>query len=188
MKSNDKNFVKRLQMEKEDALEYIVNQYLQLVKGISFKILGPMQNEGLLEECINDIFLSIWNNAKKFKGNSSNFKYWVAAIARFKAIDYYRRAIKNNEVGADYIEFPDHYSVEEEIIQAENKKEVLDLIRTLDPIDQKIMIMRYFLDMHSEEISQKLGITKSAVDSRIFRGRKKLNKQAENYILGGSLG
>ncbi|SET22255.1 RNA polymerase sigma-70 factor, ECF subfamily [Oceanobacillus limi] len=189
MKSNDKNFVKRLQKEKEDALEYIVNQYLPLVKGISFKILGPIQNEGLLEECINDIFLSIWNNAKKFKGDTSNFKYWVATIARFKAIDYYRRAIKNNEVEADFLEFQADFSVEEKIIQAENKEEILALInRTLDPVDQKIIVMRYFLDMGSEEISEKLNLTKSAVDSRIFRGRKKLNKQAKNYYLGGSLG
>jgi RNA polymerase sigma-70 factor, ECF subfamily len=188
MKSNQHNFVKRLQMEKEDALEYIINQYLPLVKGISFKILGPTQNDGLLEECINDIFLSIWNNAAKFKGDSSNFKHWIATIARFKAIDIYRKEIKKNEIDSDYLELPADYSVEGEIIQAENKKEILELIRTLDPIDQKILLMRYFLDMKAEVIAQKLGLTKSGVDSRIFRGRKKLNRLAKNYILGGSLG
>lgn len=188
MKSNNKNFVKRLQSGKEDALEYIVNEYLPLVKGISFKILGPIQNEGLIDECINDIFLSIWNNAKKFKGNSGNFKHWVASISRFKAIDYYRKEIKNNEVGTDNVEFPDHNSTEEEIILAENKKEILDLIRTLEPIDQKILIMRYFLDMKPEEIAEKLDLTKSAVNSRIYRGRKKLSIKSGNYILGGNLG
>ena len=188
MKSNDHNFVKRLQKGKEDALEYIVKEYLPLVKGISFKILGPIQNEGLVDECINDISLSIWKNAKKFKGDSSNFKHWIATISRFKAIDYYRKATKNNEVTTDDTEFPDRYSVEDEIILAENKKEVLELIRSLGPIDQKILIMRYFLDLKPEEIAQKLGLMVSAVNSRIYRGRKKLGMQTGNYILGGNLG
>lgn len=187
MKSNEKNFVTRLQMEKEDALEYIIDQYLPLVKGISTKVLGPIQNEGIIEECINDIFLSIWNNGAKFKGNTSNFKNWVAAIARFKAIDYYRQAVKSNETDLEQLELPASYSVEEEIINTENKKEILAFIRTLDPIDQKILVMRYFLDIRSEEIAEKVGLTKSAVDSRIFRGRKKLNMYAQNFILGGSL-
>lgn len=188
MKSNEKNFVRRLQMEKEDALDYIVDHYLPLVKGITIKVLGPLYNDGLIDECINDVFLSIWNNAAKFKGDTTNFKHWVASIARFKAIDYYRSAIKKQEVESDYIESTNDNLVEKEIIQMENKKEILALIRTLDPIDQKILAMRYFLDMRSEEIAEKLGLTKSAVDSRIFRGRKKLNKHAKNYILGGSFG
>ena len=90
MRCNSKNFVIHLQKQKEDALEYIVNEYSSLVKGITIKILNPLKNDGLVDECINDIFLSVWNNAKKFKGDTSNFKYWIASIARFKAIDYYR--------------------------------------------------------------------------------------------------
>lgn len=188
MKANENNFVKRLQMEKEDALDYIVEQYLPLVKGISIKILGPLRNDGLLEECINDVFLSIWNNAAKFKGDTTNFKHWVASITRFKAIDYYRKAMKNNEIETDYLEIPTIYSVEDNVIHMENKEEILAYIRTLDPVDQKILVMRFFLDMSSEEISKNIGLTKSAVDSRIFRGRKKLKKHTKNYILGGSFG
>lgn len=185
MKSNEMNFVDRLQMEKEDALEYIVNEYLSLVKGISFKILGPIHNEGLLEECINDVFLSVWNNAKKFKGDTSNFKYWIASITKFKAIDYYRKASKENEVALDDLQIQRCHSAEDELIIAENKKEILEFIHTLDPIDQKIIVMRLFLHMTSDEISKKLDLSKSAVDSRLFRGRKKLNNQVKNVILGG---
>ena len=187
MKTNGTNFVRRLQMGKEDALEYIVDEYLPLVKGISYKILGPLSNEGLLEECINDIFLSIWNNAGKFKGDAIQFKSWVAAISKFKAIDYYRKAVKIKETGMDSLEFPVRHTVEVEIIQAENEKELMDLIHTLKPVDQKIVIMRFFLGMHSSEIAESLGLSKSAVDSRIFRARKKLSEKAEDFMLGGKL-
>ena len=56
MKSNEKNFIKRLQRQKEDALEFVVDTYLPLIKGITHKVLLPIQNDGLIEECINDIF------------------------------------------------------------------------------------------------------------------------------------
>ncbi|MFH4307212.1 sigma factor, partial [Acinetobacter baumannii] len=98
MKSNEKNFIKRLQRQKEDALEFVVDTYLPLIKGITHKVLLPIQNDGLIEECINDIFLSIWNNANKFHGEPNDFKKWIAAIAKFKAIDYYRKATKKVEI------------------------------------------------------------------------------------------
>lgn len=186
MKSNEHNFVERLQMEKEDALEYIVNEYSPLVKGITIKILYSLQNNGLIDECINDIFLSVWNNSSKFKGDSSNFKFWIASIARFKAIDYYRKSKNSNVVPSEHIELIQSDLVEETLILSENKKEVMAYIRTLNPLDQKIIIMRLFLDMKSDEISEKLGISKSAIDSRLFRGKKKLNHYAVN-LLGGNI-
>ena len=70
MKSNDKNFINRLQRQKEDALEFVVDTYLPLIKGITYKVLFPLENDGVIEECINDIFLSIWNNSNKFHGDS----------------------------------------------------------------------------------------------------------------------
>lgn len=185
-KSNEHNFVERLQMEKEDALEYIVHQYLPLIKGISLKILSPLQNEGLIDECINDIFLSIWNHASKFKGDTTNFKYWIASIAKFKAIDYYRKTVKNTVVPTEDIELIQSDVVEEQIISSENKREILAYIHTLDPVDQKIIIMRLFLGMKSDEISEKLGISKSAIDSRLSRGKKKLKHYAINLI-GGNI-
>lgn len=186
MKSNEHNFVERLQMEKEDALEYIVNEYSPLVKGITIKILNPLQNDGLVDECINDIFLSVWNNAKKFKGDTSNFKYWIASIARFKAIDYYRKTKKSTVVLSEHIELIQGDLVEDNVILSENKKEILAYIRTLDPLDQKIIIMRLFLDMKSDAISEKLGISKSAIDSRLFRGKKKLKHYTIN-LFGGNV-
>ena len=39
MKSNEKNFIKRLKRQKEDALEFVVDTYLPLIKGITYKVL-----------------------------------------------------------------------------------------------------------------------------------------------------
>lgn len=186
MKSNEKNFIQRLQRQKEDALEFIVDKYLPLIKGVTYKVLSPLKNDGVIEECINDIFLSIWNNSKKFHGDSTDFKKWICAIAKFKSIDYYRKANKKVEVTSNYMDLDPEKSAEDELIMMEDKAELIKLINILEPLDRDIFIMKFFLGLKTEEISTKLGLTKAAIDNRIYRGKKKLYNKATNLNLGGS--
>ncbi|TSI06228.1 sigma-70 family RNA polymerase sigma factor [Lysinibacillus sp. BW-2-10] len=187
MKSNTSNFILRLQRQKEDALEFIVDSYLPLVKGITFKILSSLENEGIVEECINDIFLSIWNNSKSFQGDAMDFKKWICAIAKYKAIDYYRKASKRVEYSSNSLDMNAESSVEDELIIMEDKAELIKLINLLEPIDRKIFIMKYFYDLKTDEISAKLGLTISSIDNRIYRGKKKLYNKAANLKIGGSV-
>ncbi|MBO1578543.1 sigma-70 family RNA polymerase sigma factor [Bacillus sp. XF8] len=187
MKSNEKNFIKRLQRQKEDALEFIVDTYLPLIKGITHKVLIPLKNDGLIEECINDVFLSVWNNANKFHGNPEDFKKWIAAIAKFKAIDYYRKASKKVEIISDEFNLRTEKSVEDELIVMEEREGLIKLINQLDPVDQKVFIMKYLLGLKTEEIGEKLGLTRAAIDNRIYRGKKKLQQNATNISFGGSV-
>lgn len=145
MKSNEKNFIKRLKRQKEDALEYVVDQYLSLVKGVIYKVLAPLQQDYIVDECINDVFLSIWDNIEQFKGGTDDFRKWLCVIAKFKAFDYYRRAVKKREVSSEHPDLLIDPSVEEVVIQLENQEELVKLINTLDAIDRKIFIMRFFL-------------------------------------------
>lgn len=184
MKSNDTNFIQRLQIHKEDALEFIVDTYLPLIKGITSKVLSPLQNKGIMEECINDVFLSIWNNAQKFNGDSTDFKKWICAIAKFKSIDYYRKASKELSFSSENIDSNIVRSAEDELILLEDRTELIELINHLEPLDRDIFIMKYFLGLNTDEISTKIGITRAAIDNRIYRGKKKLSKNATNLMLG----
>lgn len=168
MKTTDANFIKRLQSGKEDALNYIVDRYLPLLKSVVRQVLGPIQQEELIGECVNDVFLSVWQNAKKFRGVDENaFKNWICAVAKYKAIDYYRKEAKNVELTSEFLEIP---------IQAAEDADVEDtvneLLQQLEPIDRKIFVMRYLLGFSSEETAEQLNLSKSAVDNRVYRGKK----------------
>ncbi|MFC5601734.1 sigma-70 family RNA polymerase sigma factor [Sporosarcina koreensis] len=170
MKSNEANFIKRLQAGKEDALDFIVDCYLPLLKSIVRQVLGPIQQEELIGECVNDVFLSVWQNAKKFRGSEPNeFKNWICAVAKYKAIDYYRKEAKNLEITSELLKIP---------IQAANETDAEDkvneLLHQLEPIDRQIFIMRYLLGFSAEETAEQLNLSKSAVDNRVYRGKKNL--------------
>lgn len=187
MKSNESNFIKRLQAGKEDALEYIIDCYLPLIKGIVHKIIAPLRQEEMVGECVNDIFLSIWQNAQQFRGNGeTDFKKWICAIAKYRAIDYYRRGVKKKELPLEYIRVPPSPSME-----LEHEDDLMELLGQLEPTDQKIFMMRYLMNFNSEEIAEQLAMTKSAVNNRIHRGKKKLKHEISSkggrYLYEGHL-
>ncbi|MFC7679004.1 sigma-70 family RNA polymerase sigma factor [Paenibacillus sp. GCM10028914] len=187
MKSNERNFIRRLKRQEEEALEYVVDNYLSLVKGVVYKVLSPLKQDHLIEECMNDVFLSVWDHAEQFKGDSSDFRKWICAVSKFKAIDYYRKAVKNMEISSEHTDTLTEESAEDAFIQIENSKELLQLIYGLDEMDREIFMMKFYLGVGTEDIASRFGLTRAAVDNRIYRGKKKLQQQAIQLSLGGSL-
>lgn len=61
MSCTEKNYISRLKNGKENALELIVDKYLGLVKSAVYKVLSPLERDGIIDECVNDVFLSVWN-------------------------------------------------------------------------------------------------------------------------------
>ena len=177
MKVNNSNYIHRLKAKKEDALEFIVDMYLPLVKGVVCKVLASSGKENLIEECINDIFLSVWNNADKFKGKEEDFKKWICVIAKFKSIDYYRKNNKSIEVTVDEITEGESVSAETEVILNEDREELIKLLNTLDSMNREIIIRKFFLGEKSEKIANRFGVTKASIDNKIYRAKKKLREK-----------
>ena len=177
MSCTEKNYISRLKNGKEDALEFIVDKYLGLVKSTVYKVLSPLERDGIIDECVNDVFLSVWNNDNKFTGEEVEFKKWIYKIAKFKDIDYYRREVKNSDISIDDKEISTNKLVEEEIINTEERNELINLINTLEPMDRDIFTMKFFLGIKSDDIARNFGLTRAAIDNRIYRGKKKLIKE-----------
>lgn len=183
MKSNDENYIERLRKGRDDSLEFIVDKYVPLVKGTVYKVLSCLNKDGIIDECINDVFLSVWKNRKKFVGKDEDFRKWIYKISRFKAIDYYRKEIKNKEITVEEIyenNIERTKSAEDELLVIESRKEAVKLINTLEEIDRKIFTMKFLLGIKSDEIACKLGMTRTAIDTRIHRGKKKLLRNARD--------
>ncbi len=180
MRTNNSNYINRLKAKKQDALEFIVDKYLPLVKGVTYKVLSSSENKYLIEECINDIFLSVWDNANKFQGKDEEFKKWICIIAKFKAIDYYRKSIRNVELLVDEVIEGKAISAENEAIVNEDWDEIINLLGYLNDMDREIFIRKFFLDEKSEAIANRFNITRAAIDNRIYRGKKTLREKRNN--------
>lgn len=96
MTVDENNFIKQLRVKNAAALNFVVDNYGSLV----FKVVRSVLNSGFdsqyIEECINDIFLSVWDNIDSFDESKGVFKYWITAVAKYKAIDYKRKFFKQS--------------------------------------------------------------------------------------------
>ncbi|RXM74499.1 sigma-70 family RNA polymerase sigma factor [Clostridium tetani] len=172
------NFLDEIRKGNTKALDYIMETYSPLVKGIVTKVLYTLGDNGLVEECIADVFISVWKNNVSFTGDGLSFKKWIACISKYKAIDYYRKNKNNLEMyDIDECIEKSSYDLEEEIIDLENEDKLLKLINKLEETNRSIFIMKFFLGMSSSEIGKKLNLSSNAVDNRIFRERKKLRNK-----------
>ncbi|MEK1831143.1 sigma factor [Priestia megaterium] len=78
--------------KKEKGLELLIDQYGGLITAIVRKHLGTLKSYE--EECVNDVLLAVWHHIDRFDSEKNTFKNWVAAVAKYKAIDYQRKYIK----------------------------------------------------------------------------------------------
>ena len=187
MKSSSTNFITRLKKQKEDALEYIIDTYMPLVKTIATKILHNRKRPDI-DECINDVFLTVWQNAYQFQGDTHDFKKWIGMITKYKAIDRYRQAEKQIIHEQSDTRLEQKASVlqtDTSILRREEKNELLMAISQLEEIDRDIFMMKYYMELPNIEIADALGLTKAAVDNRLYRGKKILatnTKLKERFI------
>lgn len=184
MKSSPTNFIKRLKKQKEDALEFIIDAYMPLVKTIATKILISTSRQDI-DECINDVFLTVWQNAKQFNGDAEDFRKWIGMITKYKAIDRYRKAQKQlsqEQSDAPLEQEASPLQTDRTVLKKEERNELLLAISQLEQLDRDIFMMKYFMELPNTEIAKELGLSKAAVDNRLYRGKKVL---ARNTTLKG---
>ncbi|MDT0163371.1 MULTISPECIES: sigma-70 family RNA polymerase sigma factor [Bacillus] len=178
MKCNDRNFIKRLKKKKEDALEYIIDEYSPLVHAICRKALSAYGN-GAIQECLNDIFLAVWEQASRFEGKPEDFKKWIGMLAKYKSIDLFRQLERQGVREQDdhmIYEYPGQQDVQMQLVRKEERNTMLLALSTLPELDRDIFIQKYYLNLSASEIAESLGLSVAAVDNRLYRGKKKLAK------------
>ena len=172
MKINEENFIIQLRRKNEKALDYVIDNYGWIIKSIVKKHLYNLQS--VQDECINDVLMGIWNNIDTFDENKSDFKNWVAGIAKFKSIDYKRKYLK----GLEYENIDDlNISVSDstyEILKNELSLEVEEMLNCLNRKDRDLFYKLYVEEVEVNKISEETGMKRDAIYNRVSRAKKKI--------------
>ncbi|AOR23797.1 sigma-70 family RNA polymerase sigma factor [Clostridium taeniosporum] len=175
MKIEEKNFIFELMKKNEKALDYVIDNYGWIIKSIVKKHLYNLQS--IQDECINDIFLGIWNNIKSFDRDKGDFKNWVAGISKFKCIDYKRKYLKGLEyanIDDLNISIPDN--THEEIIKSELDTDIKDMLSCLKEKDRDLFYKVYIEEKEINDITKEMGVKRHVIYNRLSRGKKKIQK------------
>lgn len=174
MKITQENFVQELKGQNEEALQYLMEEYGDLLKAIVCKNLSDAPH--YQEECLNDVFLKIWRYADQFDETKGSFKNWAVAVCKFRTIDYLRKQVREKrDILTEDIEY---FGREGKDIEA--NREVDERIeQLLEPLCEKdrILFRKIYLENRSvRELAEVFNVKESWIYNRISRGKERIRK------------
>ncbi|HEU4386066.1 MAG TPA: sigma-70 family RNA polymerase sigma factor, partial [Anaeromyxobacteraceae bacterium] len=150
------------------------------------------------EDLVQDAVLRAWRFFDKFE-RGTNFKAWLFKILTNTFINRYRRASKERSI----VEGEDRDSVQERISSreaaeqsADPERYLLDRVLSDDvlaaidsvPVDFRLaVILADLQDFSYKEIADILDVPVGTVMSRLFRGRRLLQRQLAEYAEASGL-
>ena len=181
----DFDLLKELNANPDRAMESIIEQYTGLIYSIISSKIASVGTAEDVKECVSDVFMDFYRQAKGMDPANSSIKGYLAVIARHKGIDLYRKlagtASRSVNLDETYDQFADNkLNPEQEVIQKEQRKVLLKAIESLGEPDREIFVRKYFLGQRTKEIAEALYLRDNTVDKKISRGLKKLR-----ILLGG---
>ena len=142
-------------------------RYARMVHGI----LLARVPAGDAEDLVQDVFLSAMRQLRGLR-SAAAFRGWLGAIARHRAIDYFRQARQN---------VPFDEEIEREHAPREASPDaflVMEMIRGLPEAYRETLIMRLVEGMTGPEIAKVTGLTPQSVRVNLCRGMKMLRELA----------
>lgn len=162
----------------ESAITHTKIQYGKMIFSLIYHIIGNPQDT---EECENDTYLGIWNSIPPQKPH--NFKAYILKIARnraLKKVEYLSAAKRNNYNNVSFDELNDilmnHEKLIEEMTESDLAEQLNEFLSKLNENNRKVFMLRYWYFRTIQEIMDECNMSKSKVESTLFRVRNKLRE------------
>lgn len=137
-------------------------------------VLRFVHSHDLAQDILSQVFFDVWRFAHRFEYRS-RVSTWLLSIARFKAINAVRRPSHQNMDELDLSETVDTGDTPEVAL---NRKETGMMLQAclaeLSPAHRQMLNLFYYHDCSVAEVSERTGIPKATVKSRLFYARKHL--------------
>ncbi len=151
-----------------NAVQECLKTYGGLVWSLARRML---RNSEEAEDAVQEIFVDIWKNAKRFDGSKASETTFIAMIARRRLIDrirYSTRRITADSIDDVLLEpFTRHDQQLQTSIEA---RQAAEAMRTLRPEQQQVLRLSIVQGMSHQEISEATGMPLGTVKTHVRRG------------------
>ncbi len=146
-----------------------------------------VRDRGRAEDLVQEIFLSALRRLRATNTDIS-FRPWIFEIAKNAAIDHYRRTSRAEEVSihaddalrpADQLRLVGwaHARPENALLHKERFDQLRGAFAELSHNHHRVLVLREFEGLSYREIAQKMDMTRPAVESALFRARRRLQQE-----------
>jgi RNA polymerase sigma factor (sigma-70 family) len=208
---SDDDLAQRLLQRDPEALETLISRYSRELFYFIRLVLDGIGIAQDAEECVNDLFVAVWQEIDSFDVGRGTLRTWLTMRAKYIALDRRRQLCRrqthtlqsadenrqwNSSDGSGSRNFsgwghesegrvalPPHpeTSMENLLEQSERREELRLALATLPELDRFLIYQRYFKFASTEELAAKTGLTRHAVDTRLWRARKSLREALKEH-------
>jgi len=180
----DSELISQYRNGSEAAFEVLVDKYKSRVFTTIHMI---VKDQGVAEDLLQDVFVKVVQTLNSDRYNEEGkFQPWLMRIAHNLAIDHFRKMKRYPSVvmedGSNIfntLQFADE-NVEDLRIKDETYALVQQLIEELPETQKQVLIMRHYMDLSFQEISEQTGVSINTALGRmryaLINMRKKLGK------------
>ena len=190
--TDEADLIRRLQGGDTEAFERLFARYHTKIYRQAMHLLG---NEAEAEEIMQDVFLTLFEKASTFRGDAA-ISTWLYRLTANAAISRLRRRTRRPEVLVEdylpkFLEDGHHLQpvidwstdLEQSVVRDEAHQLLRQAIDALRPLDKAVIVLSDLEELPQRETGEILGLSVSAVKSRLHRARLFLRGQ-----LAASLG
>jgi RNA polymerase sigma-70 factor (ECF subfamily) len=176
---NDIELRQMLKSAPERGQRAFYDKYFNYVYTIVYARLRSYAEPEDIDECVGDVFAHCFFYFDKQEEINGDLKAFVAAVARNKAVDTYRRVARHKERNVamdDNEEFISDENIAETAETSEMRQLLYDKVGELGEPDSTIIIQKYFYGRSSKEIAKIVELSSDNVRARCSRAVKRLRE------------
>lgn len=155
--------------------------YKEYVNVLFLYGMGFTSNREIVKDCIQDVFIRIFNNRKNLK-KTDNVKLYLFIALKNTLINYFERDKSSRNIGVDMVEpvFDMSFTIEDKIIAAESTKECSKatnlMLEVLTSRQREVIYYRYVEEMEIDAICKLMKMNYQSVLNLTQRSIKKIKE------------
>ena len=151
---------------------------------MAYVVRGILSDPHEQEECLAQVRARVWERWESYDRERSSPATWLTALCRNAAYDRLRTQARQRERAGtlDATMASPAPGPEEILLQKERLETLSRLLSAMSAGDRALFYRKYYYLQSTQQMAAELGTTARAVEGRLYRIRKKLQKQ-----MGGEL-
>ena len=165
-----------LQQNDDQALALIMKKYYSSLYNYGYRFL---QDDGLIKDCIQEVFISLWQRRDNLKQILS-LKYYLLRATKNKVLKCMHQANRSATPGRlnDEYDFFQEFSIEHIIIEKQISEEKAEKLKQtlcfLSKRQKEIIYLKYYQLMDHKQIAELLNISSQSVYNLLHEAVQKL--------------
>jgi RNA polymerase sigma factor (sigma-70 family) len=167
--------------------------YARYQRRIYAYVLGMCKDHARAEDITQEVFVSALRRMRETERPIA-FRPWIYEIAKNACIDQFRRSRRAEEVSleADDALAPADYgrlvgsgpTPEAAVVVKQDLDNLCGAFGGLSDVHHEILVMRELEGQSYREIGERLGLSRAAVESTLFRARRRLGEEYDELVSG----